>query len=63
VFKLPPVVQVVPLKASVAPVVGVRPPNARPAVCVPQPAKLYLDVPKFPLAVQVVPLNFSVAAV
>jgi hypothetical protein len=53
VFKLSPAVQDEPLYSSVEPVTpGAFPPNPKPAVCVPAPAKLNLAVPKFPPAVQ-----------
>jgi hypothetical protein len=64
VFKLSPAVQDEPLYSSVEPVTpGAFPPNPKPAVCVPAPAKLNLAVPKFPPAVQLVPSYSSVTLV
>jgi hypothetical protein len=68
VFKLPgEVIQVDPSYSSVAPVFpipGIAPPNAKPAVCVPAPAKAYLAVFKpVGLDAQVEPSYSSVAPV
>jgi hypothetical protein len=66
VFKLPgEVAQLFPSYSSVAPKgTPVTPPKAKPAVCVPQPAKAYLAVFKLPGDVaQLFPSYSSVAAV
>jgi hypothetical protein len=63
VFKLPgEVVQLVPSYSSVAPVLGVLPPKAKAAVCVPAAPKSCLAVFKESRrVVQLVPLYSSVA--
>jgi hypothetical protein len=53
-----------PVYSSVAVAVGAgSPPNAKPTVCVPQPAKANLAVFKEPLVVQTEPSYSSVAPV
>ena len=55
--------QVEPSYSSVLPTsTVVKPPNAKPAVCVPDPANAALAVFKFPPGPQDVPLYSSVAA-
>jgi hypothetical protein len=62
VFKLPgEVAQLVPSYSSVAPVLGVLPPKAKAAVCVPAAPKSCLAVFKELTVVQLVPLYSSVA--